>query len=331
VPDDPGRPWHSRAVWLVVTAVVAVGGVFAIVLGVLGGPEATPTETPAAPVTAPLSTAATPTTVPPLPRPLLPDPRGSGTPDAPACPGRRAPVIRVLQFNIRAGVDPDGDVDLSQVAAEIRTLRPDLVSLNEVDSYTLRTRLDEPAYLAAATGLHVVYGPNLIYDGGRFGNAILSRYPVVTSRNLRLPVAFGQEPRSLLSAVVLVDGRRIEFASTHLSDGGEAAQSRVLQALAVARAVRSTGLPVILAGDLNTVPTDAPVQILRGELLDAQEEAGTGSGDTIPEARPRSRFDYILHDDDLAAVPGSARVLLSRSSDHRRVFAELALLPQHGC
>jgi endonuclease/exonuclease/phosphatase family metal-dependent hydrolase len=237
----------------------------------------------------------------------------------------------VLQFNIRAGINGSGDVNMSEIAAEIRAVHPDLVSVNEVDSDTLRTRLDEPAYLAGATGLHVVYGPNLVYDGGPFGNAVLTRYPVIGSRNLRLPETFGLEPRGLLTVFVRVDGRRIAFSSTHLSDGSEGRQSRTLQALAVARALHSIAAPVIVAGDLNAVPTDLPVRILRGHLLDAQEEGGTGSGDTIPQADPSRRIDYILHDHHFAVSPGSTQVRASDSSDHRSVFTTLALLAKHAC
>jgi endonuclease/exonuclease/phosphatase family metal-dependent hydrolase len=247
------------------------------------------------------------------------------------CQERRWPVLRVLQFNIRSAISGAGGVDVSQIAAEIQAVQPDLVSLNEVDSHTLRTRVDEPAYLAEATGLHVVYGPNLIYDGGHFGNAILTRYPVVESHNLRLPGTFGLEPRGLLTAIVSVDGRRVAFSSTHLTEGSDGRHSRLLQALAVARALHSMAAPTILAGDLNSDPTDAPERILRGHLLDAQEEGGTGLGGTFPQANPSSRFDYILYDDHLAVVPGSTRVQTSNSSDHRSVFTKLTLLPKHRC
>jgi endonuclease/exonuclease/phosphatase family metal-dependent hydrolase len=247
------------------------------------------------------------------------------------CQERRSPVLRVLQFNIHAAISGAGGVQVSQIAAEIEAVQPDLVSLNEVDSHTLRTRVDEPAYLAKATGLHVVYGPNLIYDGGPFGNAILTRYPVVESHNLRLPGTFGLEPRGLLTAVVIVDGRRVAFSSTHLTEGSGGRQSRLLQALAVARALHSMAAPTILAADLNSDSTDVPRRILRGHLLDAQEEGGTGLGDTFPEANPSSRFDYIFYDDHFAVVPGSTRVQTSNSSDHRSVFTMLTLLPKHRC
>jgi endonuclease/exonuclease/phosphatase family metal-dependent hydrolase len=247
------------------------------------------------------------------------------------CPDRRGPVLRVLQFNIRAARNDEGRVDLPEIAAEIRAVRPDLVSLNEVDTDTTRTHADEPAYLAGATGLHVVYGPNVIYDGGPFGNAVLSRYPVVDSHNLRLPGTTGMEPRGLLTVMVDVAGRRVVFASTHLSDGIDGRESRPLQALAASRALRSTSAPTILAGDLNSVPADLPARILRRHLLDAQQEGGSGPGDTYPQTSPGSRLDYILHDRRLAVLPGSTQVRASGSSDHRSLFSRLTLLGGRGC
>jgi endonuclease/exonuclease/phosphatase family metal-dependent hydrolase len=311
------------------------GLVAAIMVGVaikLTGSHGASSATPSASVlTAPVSTAATPSGVSSAPNLFTPARPARVASGRARCQDRGLPVLRVLQFNIRAGMTDTGDVDLSEIAAEIEAVHPDLVSLNEVDSGTRRTRVDEPSYLGAATGLHAVYGPNLIYDGGPFGNLILSRYPVIGSRNLRLPVAAGLEPRGLLTAIVRVGGRRLAFSSTHLSDGSDGGQSRTLQAVAVARALHSSAAPTILAGDLNSVPTDLPHGILRQHLLDAQQQGGTGPGDTIPEANPDRRIDYVLYDHRFAVAPGSTHVRASASSDHRSVFTTLTLLPKQGC
>lgn len=306
-----------------------VAALVVVVTRLVGTSPDSSSSTPSAPVsTAPMSTAPTPPLAsaedPQLGDELVPSPSA-------ACGNHQSPVLRVLQFNIRAGRTDSGDVDLAQLAAEIEAVHPDLVSLNEVDTNTSRTRADEPAVLAGATGLHVVYGPNLVYDGGPFGNAILSRYPVLDSHNLRLPGRSGLEPRGLLTALVRIDGRRVWFFSTHLSDGSDGRQSRTLQALAMLRAAQQESGPVIVAGDLNSVPTDLPVRILRQRFLDAQEQGGTGVGDTIPQDSPRSRIDYVLYDHHFAVVPGSTQVRRSASSDHRSVFTELTLLPRHSC
>lgn len=234
----------------------------------------------------------------------------------------------MLQFNIHFGISRNGGVDLGRLVTEIRAARPDLVSLNEVDDGTRRSlHADEAGYLAGATGLQAVYGPNLSWQGGLFGNAILTRYPVLDSRNLRLPVATGLEPRGLLTTTLRVGSRSVSFSSMHLTDGPEGRTSRVEQAQAVADLLRHASDPTIVAGDLNAQPGSRPVRILRAQFLDAQQEGGTGGGETIPETSPRSRFDYVLYDNAFAVVPGSTRVLPSASSDHRAVVTELALLP----
>jgi endonuclease/exonuclease/phosphatase family metal-dependent hydrolase len=316
--------------WLAAATVLALAAI-AVAAATVTGPSHSPaSHTSSAVTTAPASTAPTPS-VGAVTRLVGPEVSAPAQKRGGECRGRLTPTLRVLQFNIRAGISGTGEVDLAQIAKEIEAVHPDLVSLNEVDNGTLRTRADEPSYLADATGLHAVYGPNLIYDGGRFGNAVLTRYPVVESRNLRLPGKFGLEPRGLLTVVVRVEGHRIAFASTHLSDGAAGRQSRILQALTVAGALRSSAAPTILAGDLNSVPSDLPVRILRRSLLDAQEEGGTGDGDTIPEPSPSARFDYVLYDEHFAVVPDSTHVRSSASSDHTTMFTELTLLPGHGC
>lgn len=335
VPDDPGpRPRPSRrALYVAPVAVLGLVAAVAIAIRVIGSPDgpdsAATSATPLPSVlTAPASTA--PTRMAQLEdRPSVGPELAPATRD-PRCATRASRALRILQFNIHAGIDSSGRVDLDRIAAEIESVHPDLVSLNEVDSGTLRSGgLDETAYLAGATGLHGVYGPNLFYDGGLFGNAILSRYPVVQSHNLQLPVALGLEQRGLLTATLRVDGQTVSFSSLHLSDGSDGRASRTAQAETAAQAMGHTSRPTIVAGDLNSVPGDLPERLLRQHLLDSQEQGGAGNGDSVPETDPRSRFDYVLYDDRLAVVPGSTRVLPSAVSDHRAVFTELVL--RRGC
>lgn len=251
----------------------------------------------------------------------------------PSCPIVVPHILRVLQLNMHAGIGRSGAVDLAGIAAEIRAVRPDVVSLNEVDSGTVRSgRTDEAAYLGRATGMHAVYGPNVaMRGGGRFGNAILTRFPVVATHNTRLPRTPHTEPRGLLAATLRVGGRPVSFYSVHLTQGHlRGAAERVREADAVARVIRSSSYPTILSGDLNSRPGDLPVRILRQYLLDAQQQGGTRPGPTVPEGAPVNRIDYVLYDNHLAPVAGSTEVLPS-SSDHRAVLTELVLRPQGQC
>jgi endonuclease/exonuclease/phosphatase family metal-dependent hydrolase len=239
----------------------------------------------------------------------------------------------VLQFNIRAGIDDQGEVGLTRIAAEIEAAHPDLVSLNEVDDGTRRSGgADEPSYLSRATGLRAIFGPTLLgYDGGRFGNVILSRYPVLESHDVPLPLVSSSEPRALLTTTVRVGRRTVSFSSVHLSAGRATEADRVLEAEAVGRVLRRAQHPTIVAGDLNSERSDLPVQILRQYLLDAQDQTGTGSGDTVPEPEPSRGIDYVLYDNHFASVAGSTEVLPSAVSDHRSVVTELVLRPTRAC
>jgi endonuclease/exonuclease/phosphatase family metal-dependent hydrolase len=344
VPDDEPEPrlevpWRAASVTALVVLVLAALVAAAVwILGSQGGaPYSLPSGTPTV-VTAPTSPAPTRTTG----TTGHGRPRGHRVHDPltpvrvhtdPSCPIRPPTLLRVMQFNIHAGVSRFGGVGIARIAAEINAAHPDLVSLNEVDDGTLRSgRTDEAAYLGGATGLHAVYGPNLFgYDGGRFGNAILSRFPIVATHNTRLPVRPHSEPRGLLEATVRIGHRSISFYSVHLTQGGRGALMRVRQAEAIGRVMRSTTRPTVLSGDLNSGPGELPVRVLRQYLLDAQQYGGRGPGLTVPETAPRSRIDYILYDNHFAPLPGSTQVLPSGSSDHRSVWTELVLRPKGQC
>ena len=70
----------------------------------------------------------------------------------------------------------------------INSVRPDLVALQEVDQNTTRTlKVDQAAELARLTGLHFAYGKAMDYEGGGYGQAILSRYPIRHSEVYFLP------------------------------------------------------------------------------------------------------------------------------------------------
>ena len=183
----------------VVAAVLAVGGLCAWAFGVL--PTATadrPLQFTSTSPTSPSDASSTqggtvlahrhPHVRPPL--------QVAPITSAEKCALRPPRIVHVLQFNIHAGVSRAGTNGLATIAEEIRAWQPDIVSLNEVDSDAARSgRTDEASYLAGATGMHDVFGANLVQaDGHRFGNAILSRFPVQESSNIRLPRARGPSP-----------------------------------------------------------------------------------------------------------------------------------------
>jgi endonuclease/exonuclease/phosphatase family metal-dependent hydrolase len=107
----------------------------------------------------------------------------------PASSPQDAPSARVLVYNIHAGKDAAGVPNLERVAELVRRTKADIVLLQEVDKGTKRSaNVDQTAVLAAQTGFHGAFGSALDYDGGKYGVAILSRWPILSDTLFHLPV-----------------------------------------------------------------------------------------------------------------------------------------------
>ena len=88
-------------------------------------------------------------------------------------------TLRVMTYNIHVGVGMDKKLDLQRIADVINRERPDLVGLQEVDRGVRRTEgKDEIVELAKMTSMEFAFAPNLDYQGGKYGVAILSRWPI---------------------------------------------------------------------------------------------------------------------------------------------------------
>ena len=233
-------------------------------------------------------------------------------------------IVRVLSFNILHGATMKGDFDLEQIARVIRQAEPDLVAMQEVDFFTRRARhMDLATELGLLTGMAPLFGRAMYFDGGEYGEGILSRYSFLSTRNHALPAQEGHEPRSALEVgVILKSGDTIAFVGTHFDHQGEV--DRINQAVKVRESLAGVELPVLLAGDLNATPESRTMEILFSDM----NPSSTDMAPTIPSDGPRAKIDYILY-----GPPDRWRVLESRvicdsvASDHCAFLSVLELLP----
>jgi endonuclease/exonuclease/phosphatase family metal-dependent hydrolase len=239
---------------------------------------------------------------------------------------RESPItLRVLSYNIHHGEGTDRRFDLVRLGAVIERLRPDLVSLQEVDVGTERAfGVNQVAELARFTGMHAEFGKAMDYDGGGYGVAVLSRWPLSSVRNDPLPRAPEREPRTALTVRLKPYGRGplVQFASTHLDQGRDPA-NRLAQVEALNELPADAEIPSILAGDMNARrDTDVMLALEAGW-------ANTSTADADPASasgRPRSRGDHIL-----VRPAGQWRVIEwhvideTLASDHRPLLVVLEL------
>jgi endonuclease/exonuclease/phosphatase family metal-dependent hydrolase len=227
-----------------------------------------------------------------------------------------APTLRVLTYNLHHGEGTDQKLDLPRLARVIQSAKPDLVALQEVDNRTKRTGgVDQAAEYGRLAGLHVVFGKSMDYQGGGYGNAVLSRWPIARHEVHPLPSAPDREPRSVLVVTTKPDGLpTLRFASTHL-DHIRDATDRLAQATRLNELLAATDAPAILAGDLNATPEKTEMKSLFAKWTDA---AAANPQPTVPAGQPRSRIDYVLLRPAGAWKVVSATVLEEPvASDHR--------------
>jgi endonuclease/exonuclease/phosphatase family metal-dependent hydrolase len=231
-------------------------------------------------------------------------------------------TVRIVVYNIHHGEGMDGRVDLERIAALIRAHDPDLVALQEIDSSTERTgRVDQAEALGRLTGLTPVFGAFMPYQGGQYGMAVLSRWPILESRNLRLPD--GDEPRSSVAVRVRTpSGRELRFVGVHFYRTEE---ERLAQANRLLEHISGDTVPVILAGDFNSTPGSTVMNALsdRFSIIDKGADHFTFPSENAEREidfvllSPVARFEVLQH------LPLDEPV----ASDHRPLFARLILRP----
>jgi len=255
------------------------------------------------------------------------------TAPAPAAAPSLAGSVRVMVYNIHAGKDAAGTPRIAELANLVGQTGADIVLLQEVDDSTRRSGgVSQPAELARRTGFRSAFGRTIDYDGGRFGNAILSRWPILDARMLPLDGAppagdnGRHEPRGALRVVVAAPQGRITVFNTHLDAfGGDPWREQEADSLVklVAHA-RENGEVVLVGGDFNSTPESAAQQTLRtAGLRDAWSVCGSGDGFTFPASAPARRIDFLFLTG--ASSCTSARVPDTQVSDHRPLLVDVAL------
>ncbi|MGE5530364.1 MAG: endonuclease/exonuclease/phosphatase family protein [Patescibacteria group bacterium] len=229
--------------------------------------------------------------------------------------------LRVMTYNIHGGLDRLGRPSLLQAGETIARSGAALAGLQEVElAFRARSGFaDQPAILSASLGLDCRFAPALDRKpgarGSKFGNALLSVWPVLRSWSYPLP---GRgEPRVLLAGLVETPEGRIHFLVTHL---GLDSLDRALQVRTIMAHAAPLPGPLILAGDLNA-PPGAPEL---APLFAVWQEAQTAAGLDLPTFPPAgARIDYLFFSSHWRIR--AARVVPSPASDHWPLVADAEL------
>ena len=249
------------------------------------------------------------------------------------------------------------DQRLKMTVTEFQKLNPDIIGVQEAS--TSRGRGNTAARLATQLGFHYVYAPasfrlfsseplNMFVSwvmNFSEGPAIISRFPITTSRAYDLPrCGRFTDPRVLLIATLDTPWGQLQAASTHTS-GDPCQHNQVAELL---RRQRSD-LPTLLMGDFNATERSPAMSMFTPEhgFVDVFRAVNPGvSGFTCyqhPYAPTRTisrRLDYlfVMPGKNDRLQPHTSKVVLDTPqqlpngqtlwpSDHYGVFAEVDIIP----
>ena len=219
--------------------------------------------------------------------------------------------LRFASYNIFHG--GRAEYDMSRIAKNITDNDIDIVGLQEVDCGVARSgKIDTLKELSAATGYqYYAFFKTIDLDGGDYGIAVLSKYPIISSDKLLLD-AGSYEKRAIGYTVIDVDGQPISFLVTHLSF--RAIKSRNEQ-LAILSAELAKKEEFVLTGDFNT--SDLGV-------VDSMEGVGRvnkKSAPTVTFPDGALSIDNILYSKSHWRF-GDINVVTESYSDHYMIWAE---------
>lgn len=239
--------------------------------------------------------------------------------------------LRVLTYNIHKAI---GGLDRRYRPDRVRDVlqhyAPDIVLLQEVASGTRRSRADAQVdLLGHVLGLnHRAWFPNVnVRGGGHYGNAVLSRFPLMSAENIDLTIG-RRKPRSVLHARLRARvgsrSRTIHVFTLHLGLSGRERRrqlERFLECHPFERLHRRT--PIVVAGDFN----DVYGSLGKRHLVPAGFRTAPERIRTFPAYAPVRALDAVYVRGDLVLHHvRRARLRVARiASDHLPLIADVEL------
>ena len=228
--------------------------------------------------------------------------------------------VRIMNYNLHNGVDPKGHLGLEALARVIEAENPDVVGLQEVSrGWVVNGSVDMLTWLSQRLGMTALYGPTA---DGQWGNAILTRLPVLDYENRSLPTDELLLQRGyMVSRLDRGNGNTIEFMNTHYHHKDGASDVREQESLEIL-GYWSERPNTVIVGDLNAEHGEPEIDIFGqagfGDVLDL---TGTEPGFTNPVPDPYRRIDYIWVTPDFQPI--DAVIPPDEASDHLAIGVTL--------
>ena len=247
--------------------------------------------------------------------------------------------IRIITYNIHRAIGLDRRFQPERIIKILRDHDADIVLLQEVDEGAPRSKQQDMAReIAQALDYpHYAAGHNVSLRKGRYGNATLSRYPIVRERNIDLTVGDHKRRGCQHTAIEIDHGGdtpyRLEVFNLHL---GLAPLERQRQSGLLMRSKEFANIDhrsaCIVGGDFNDWLSRLRALFIEGMSLrcatDRETRLRTRPIKTYPSFSPRGGLDRIYYRGGLRFLTAQVcRHQVARvASDHLPVIVDFELL-----
>jgi endonuclease/exonuclease/phosphatase family metal-dependent hydrolase len=193
-------------------------------------------------------------------------------------------TLTVATYNVHRCIGGDGRRDIERVLQVLRELDADVIALQELE-WDAAAALDLLTHFARTLRSRGIAGPTLVADRGHYGNAVLTRLPVLKVQHIDLSVP-GRERRGALDVELEAQGTVLRVIATHLGLAPTERRQQIRQILASLPGSRDD--PVVLMGDLNEwFLWGRPLRWLRRHFGQAPALA------TFPARYPMAALDHV--------------------------------------
>lgn len=236
--------------------------------------------------------------------------------------------FRIATYNIHKCKGLDLRTNPARIAEVLREINADIIALQEVVSIE-NGRLEEnqAQFIAGELGFQHRIGENRKHLGGRYGNVILSRFPIITDKNFNITIA-GREPRGCQHADVrLASNALIHVYNIHLGTAFFERRKQVKRLLDDEILNRKHAAPRIMLGDFNEWTNGLASRLLKAHFRSADLREHLARKRSYPGIFPFLHLDHIYYDTHLkienAFLHRSRLALIA--SDHLPLVADFRL------
>ncbi len=234
--------------------------------------------------------------------------------------------FRVATYNIHKCVGVDRRLRPERIVEVLQEIDADIIAMQEVLCVQgQEDQHDQAHFIARELGLDFRLGENRQLKGGAYGNVVLSRFPIVTTRNHDISVA-GREQRGCLRVDIDLQGEQpLHIYNVHLGTSftERRHQARKLLQEDVLKNGDHIG-PRVLMGDFNEWTRGLTSRLLTEHFQNADIRLQLGRKRTYPGLLPFLHLDHIYFDEALELV--EAKLHRSRkaliASDHLPIVAD---------